>query len=93
MQIASRQIVWNEGGRGTVVEVEMTPDTGLYLRFLVRALNQDAFAVSWGDGSKVEVPYRTGDIYVEHTFVAYGRYRVRFDHVKGIGFRPLDGMA
>ena len=56
MQIASRQIVWNEGGRGTVVEVEMTPATGLYLRFLVRALNQDGFAVSWGDGSKVEVP-------------------------------------
>ena len=93
MQIASRQIVWNEGGRGTVVEVEMTPATGLYLRFLVRALNQDGFAVSWGDGSKVEVPYRTGDIYVEHTFDAYGRYRVRFGHVKGIGFRPLDGMA
>ena len=47
MQIASRQIVWNEGGRGTVVEVEMTPTTGLRLRFLVRAINQDAFSVAF----------------------------------------------
>lgn len=29
MQIASRQPMWNEGGRGTVVEVNMTPTTGL----------------------------------------------------------------
>ena len=67
MQIASRQIVWNEGGRGTVVEVEMTPTTGLRLRFLVRAINQDAFSVAWGEGKREDVAYRTGDIYVEHT--------------------------
>ena len=93
MQIASRQLVWNKGGRGTVVEVEMTPATGLYLRFLVRAVNQDSFAISWGDGTKAEIPYRTGDIYIDHSFAAYGRYKLRFDHVRGLGFRPLDGMA
>ena len=93
MQIASRQTVWNEGGRGTVVEVEMTPATGLRLRFLVRAINQDAFSVAWGEGKREEFAYRTGDIYVEHTYPAYGRYRIWFDHVRGIGFRPLDGMA
>ena len=93
MQIASRRIVWNEGGRGTVVEVEMTPATGLYIRFLVRAVNQDPFAVSWGDGTRADVAYRTGDIYIDHTFARHGRYKIRFDHVSGIGFRPLDGMA
>ena len=56
MQITSRQIVWKEGGRGTVVEVEMTPATGMRLRFLVRAINQDAFSVAWGDGKKEDVP-------------------------------------
>lgn len=93
MQIASRQLLWNKGGRGTVVEVELTPATGLYLRFLVRTVNQDPFAVSWGDGAKEDVLYRNGDIYIDHKFAAYGRYKLRFDHVKGIGFRPLDGMA
>lgn len=93
MQIASRQIVWNAGGRGTVVDVEMTSVTGLRLRFLVRAIDQDAFSVAWGDGKKEDVPYRTGDIYIEHAYPAFGRYRIRFDHVRGLGFRPLDGMA
>lgn len=71
MQIASRQIVWNAGGRGTVVDVEMTSATGLRLRFLVRAIDQDAFSVAWGDGKKEDVPYRTGDIYIEHAYPAF----------------------
>ena len=48
MQVASRQIVWNAGGRGTVIEVEMTPTTGLYIKFFTEG---DAEWFVDGDGT------------------------------------------
>ena len=92
MQIASRQVVWSEGSGGTVAVVEMTPATGLRIRFLAKAIGEGPFSVKWGDGAAETVPYRTGDIYVEHEYSAFGLYRIRFDRVRGLGFRPLDGM-
>lgn len=93
MQIASRQVVWNEGGRGTVVEVKMTPATGLYIRFLVRTVNLDPFSVAWGDGAREDFRHSAGNIYVDHAFAEYGRYRILFDHVRGLGLRHLDGLS
>ncbi len=92
MQIASRRIVWNEGGRGIVVEVEITPETGLRIRFLVRSIRREPFSVDWGDGTAKDCLHRDGDIYEEHTYAGYGRYKVRFENVCEVGLRPLDGM-
>ena len=93
MQIASRQIVWNEGGRGTVVEVEMTPATGLYIRFMCNAAEGRPVMVSWGDGSKSEHVFTTHDISSDHRYAAYGRYRIVFEGARSIGLRNLDGEA
>ena len=57
MQIASRQPMWNEGGRGTVVEVNMTPTTGLKFQLAYHATNGSPVVINWGDGNKTEHPY------------------------------------
>ena len=49
---ASKVCLWKEAGRGTVVEVEMTLATGLYIRFMCNALENSPVTVSWGDGSR-----------------------------------------
>lgn len=93
MQIASKQCVWNEGGSGTVVEVEMTEATGLYLRF-VYGLDRDTVAVfSWGDGTVSEIPYVSGEMYADHTYPKYGKFKIRMKNVRSIGFRTLDGQS
>ena len=94
MQIASRQLVWNKGGRGTVVEVEMTPATGLYIKFITGNERKEPFSVSWGDGSGTqEFPSDNHYEALEHTFPAYGKYRIVFVNITNIGFRWLDGQA
>ena len=50
MQIASRQPMWNEGGRGTVVEVKMTPTTGLKFQLAYHATSGSPVVINWGDG-------------------------------------------
>ncbi len=93
MQVASRLCLWRGGCPGTEVVVGMTEATGLRIRFFIRAANTDGFSISWGDGTRVDVQYRTGDIYEEHTYARHGRYRIVFTDVRDLGFRPLDGMA
>ena len=91
MQIASRQPMWKEGGRGTVVEVEMTPSTGLYIKFRCNATDGTPVSVRWGDGSNESFAYTSSDIVPEHSYAAYGRYRVVFEGARSIGLRNLDG--
>ena len=91
MQIASRQVVWNRGGKGTVIEVEMTPDTGLYLKFRCNAATETPVSIRWGDGADIAFAYTTQDIVAEHRYAAYGRYKVVFEGARSIGLRNLDG--
>ena len=91
MQVASRQHLWSEGGRGTVIEVEMTQTTGLYICFRCNASQNMPVTVSWGDGTKSEFVYTTADIVPSHTYGAYGHYKIVFENVRCIGFRNLDG--
>ena len=94
MQIASRQVVWKEGGRGTVIEVEMTPATGLYVKFITGNERREPCAVNWGDGTGAqEFTFENHYQPLEHTFPAYGRYRLVFTNITNIGFRWLDGQA
>jgi len=93
MQVASRQVVWNAGGRGTVIEVEMTPTTGLYIKFFTGNERKEPFTVSWGDGSGTQTFVFDGHYHeVEHSFRTYGRYRIVFTNITNVGFRWLDGQ-
>ena len=91
MQIASRQPMWNEGGRGTVVWIEMTQATGLTIKFLLRSIRDEPAWVDWGDGTKEAITNWCTDYHAPHTYRSYGKYKVVFEHVSGVGFRPLDG--
>lgn len=95
MKLASKVAQWaSEGKAGTHVDVELTASTGKTLRFYVRFHSGHDGSVDWGDGSPVQaIPYQTGDVYVSHTYAANGSYTIVFKELKGIGFRPLDGMS
>ena len=93
MQIASRQPLWNEGGRGTVVEVNMTPATGLKFQLAVHYTKDQNLVVDWGDHTKTEHGYADGDQLVPHTYAQYGKYRIVVEGVRSIGLRFLDGQA
>ena len=93
MQIASRQLLWNKGGRGTVVEVEMTPATGLYLKFMCNASDGMPLKVDWGDGTVTERTFTRDNITIDHRYGNYGRRKVRFEGARSIGLRNLDGEA
>ena len=90
---ASKVCLWKEAGRGTVVEVEMTPATGLYIRFMCNALENSPVTVSWGDGSRGEFLYTRNDISAAHTYASYGHYKIVFEGARSLGFRNLDGEA
>lgn len=90
MQIASRQPLWCGGGRGTFIEFEMTPETGLYVKLFVDPATAEGGVVEWGDGGVTEY-HGTGRGPVDHTYCLYGRYRVRLRNIRGAGFRLLDG--
>ena len=90
---ASKVCLWKEAGRGTVVEVEMTPATGLYIRFMCNALENSPVTVSWGDGSRSEFLYTRNDINAAHTYASYGHYKIVFEGARSLGFRNLDGEA
>ena len=93
MLVCSRQLLWGAGGRGTVLEVEMTPQTGLYIRFMCNASENSPVRVSWGDGSESFHAFTTSDISTNHTYTAYGRYKIVFEGARSIGFRNLDGES
>ena len=46
MQMASRQCLWGETGLGTEVMVELNEETGLYLNFLVRFVDDRPVRIS-----------------------------------------------
>jgi len=91
MQVASKQSHWAERGVGTVIEVEMTLTTGLYICFHTNATASKDVQVSWGDGDKDEIPYTPNDIELAHTFATYGKYKIVIKGIRSIGFRNLDG--
>lgn len=92
MQIASRQPLWNEGGRGTAIEVEMTPATGLYLEFWYNSADTRPVAIDWGDGTKSEQAPQSPTIRTGHAYGRYGKYKIVFEGAQRIGFRDLDGQ-
>ena len=92
MQIASRQTVWGGAGRGTVIEVEMTPDTGLHIGFIYDLAAGHDVTIDWGDGTKTGRAYTAHLVEDGHTYAAYGRYRIVFDGVKDVNFRIYDGV-
>ena len=94
MQIASRQCLWNDSaGGGTVIIVEMTPETGLYLKFCFNAADGRDVRIRWGDGSGDDIGFATGDMTCGHTYAKHGRYTIIFQGAKSIGFRNLDGQS
>ena len=93
MQLASRQCLWKDTGLGVEVVLDMTNETGRYIKFLVDAIDRDKpVVIQWGDGTspeKIDCPEdRTA---VEHTYAANGRYRVLFQNIGRIMLRWLDG--
>ena len=93
MQVASRQCLWNDIPAGTEIVVEMTPSTGLHLKFVFNAAEGRGVRISWGDGSGEEIGFTTQDVFCGHTYLAYGKYRVVFSGARSIGFRNLDGQS
>ena len=93
MQIASRQTLWTEGARGTVVEVEMTKETGLYFKLAFHSEQGMPLSVAWGDGARTERPFATtADQYADHTYARYGKYKIVIEGVRSLGLRFLDGQ-
>ena len=94
MQVASRQCLWKDTGRGTEIVVEMTQATGLYLRFIFAAVDGRDVHIDWGDGSFDTVAYSTSsEMTCGHTYRSYGRYMIVLRGVKSMGFRHLDGQS
>ena len=94
MQIASRQCLWNDSaGGGTVIIVEMTPETGLYLKFVFNAADGKDVRIRWGDGSGDDIGFSTSDMTCGHTYAKHGRYTIIFQGARSIGFRNLDGQS
>ena len=91
MQIASRHCLWKSTGVGTEIVVEMTPATGLYFKLAYFATQGEPLVVSWGDGSLDERPYGTDRQFVDHSYAAYGKYRIVVIGARTIGLRFLDG--
>lgn len=91
MQVAARNPLWNVGHTGTEVEINMTPTTGLEIKFLLRSIRDEPAKVDWGDGTKEDITAWCTDFHIPHTYRSYGKYKVVFEHVSGVGFRPLDG--
>ena len=84
MQVASRQCLWGETGLGTEVVVELNEETGLYLNFLVRFVDDRPVRISWGDGAYSFVEARNVDTFEEHTYARPGRYKIWFTVVRSI---------
>ena len=93
MQIGARHCIWSSGGFGTEITVEMTPATGLYLKFMFNAVADRNVTIRWGDGSVDELGYVSSDMSCGHTYLAYGKYRIVFSGARSIGFRNLDGQS
>ena len=95
MQIASRQPLWNEGHRGTEVELLMTPATGLYMKFNAAWYKNQNIDIDWGDGTRQTVMAADveGHVYPSHTYASYGKYIVRAENAKAFSFSEGDGWV
>ena len=93
MQVASRQCLWKDAGGGTVIVVEMTPATGLYLKFVFHATEGSDVAIRWGDGGRDDISYAAGDLSCGHTYSRSARYTVVISGARSVGLRFLDGQA
>ena len=93
MQVGSRLCLWKSKGIGTEIVVEMTPATGLYLKFMFNAVKDKDVKIRWGDGTGDELGYVSGDMSCGHTYAAYGKYRIVFVGARSIGLRNLDGQS
>ena len=94
MQVASKTPLWNEGRRGTVVELRMTSLTGTSITLGIGFRDRNTpVDVDWGDGTvgRYAKP-ASGDFYVTHDYPRYGTYRARFYDANSVGFRFLDGQ-
>ena len=91
MQVASRQALWSETGRGTVVDVAMTPETGLYFKLAYYGTEGSPLSVSWGDGTATRRAFAADRQYVDHRYARHGRYRIVVEGVKCVALRFLDG--
>ena len=91
MQVASRQCLWKDTPAGTEIVVEMTPSTGLYIRFAFNAAEGKDVRIRWGDGSGEYIGFTTQDVFCGHTYPSYGKYRVFFIGARSVGLRNLDG--
>ena len=91
MQVASRQCLWDDLRAGTEIVVEMTPATGLYIKFMLNAAEGRNVRIRWGDGSGEYIGFTKQDISCGHTYSAYGRYRIFFVGARSVGLRNLDG--
>ena len=91
MQVASRQCLWSDLSAGTEIVVEMTPATGLYIRFVFNAAKGRNVRIRWGDGSGEDIGFTEQDVFCGHTYPSYGRYRVFFHGARSVGFRNFDG--
>lgn len=91
MQIASRQPLWFIPRGETTVEVEITPETGLYICFRASSGPDEISVVSWGDGVVAEYFHGPGtdEVTLEHDYATYGHYRITLQGVHAIGFRYL----
>ena len=95
MQIASRQPLWNEGHRGTEVELQLTPSTGLYMKLYVGWYKNRPVVLEWGDGAKQTVVANNteGAAYVSHTYSSYGKFIVRAEDERCLSFSEGDGYV
>ena len=93
MQTASRQCMWNPGDLGTVVEVEMTPETGLDFQLCYMMTENSPSRIDWGDGDVMERIWGGGDQFARHAYRAFGKYRIRVFGARSLGLRFLDGQA
>jgi len=91
MQAASKQNIWDEGGLHTVVEVEMTPATGLFVKFYFDGFSDRETVIDWGDGEKVRYTSQERQN-LSHTYPTYGHYKIRCKNIHYVGLRWLDGQ-
>jgi len=91
MQVASKQCFWSGNGAGTVVEVEMTSATGLFIQFHFNGFSDRETVIDWGDGGR-DVFSSNDRVTLSHTYAQTGKYKIRCKNVRGMGFRWLDGQ-
>lgn len=92
MQVASRQTMWGDGGRGTTVDLEMTVETGLSVTFHFAGFAGAESSVEWGDGEVSRFSSQER-VTLTHAYRAFGKYRMHCYNVSRVSLRWMDGQA